>query len=205
MKPIWFDEFVNSATARQEAWRRAFSGTAGWTGAVPNQGHHAIARLLEAGQAELVITQNVDNLHQDAGAPTDKVIELHGNASFAACLECRTRYELHDLRARWEEGALDMICDACGGLIKTAVISFGQPLPEHAYQRAKQAALASDLFLVLGSSLVVYPAASLPALAKAAGAGLVIVNRDATKRDADADLVVRDEIGPFMSEVLRQL
>jgi NAD-dependent deacetylase len=203
MRPITYQEFVGSREMRREAWRRTFSGLAGWTGASPNVGHQAVARLLAAGPVSVVITQNVDNLHQDAGAPPDRVIELHGNASYAKCLGCAVRHEIEDLRPRHERGD-DLRC-ACGGLIKTAVISFGQAMPEFEMMKASEEARACDLFLVLGSSLVVYPAAGLPLLAKECGARLAIVNREPTEQDALADFVLHAEIGPVMTEVMGSL
>ena len=205
MKPIYFQEFVASEAKRREAWSRAFSGVAGWTGASPNAGHAAIARLVASGRVSAVITQNVDNLHQDSGVPAAQVIELHGNASYASCLDCGERYELEDLRGPFEETADSPRCGTCGGLVKTGTISFGQSLPEKALERAHAAALACDQFLVLGSSLVVQPAASLPLLAKRHGARLVIVNREATPLDEIADFVLHDEIGPALCEAVEPL
>ena len=200
MKPISFDEFVGSRAMRREAWTRVFNRTAGWTGAAPNDGHRAVSRLVAAGKVAAVITQNVDNLHQDAGTPADRVIELHGNASYAKCLECEARYEIEPLRPRWEIDE-DIVC-GCGGLIKTATISFGQRMPETEMLRATDEAAACDLFLVLGSSLVVYPAAGLPLIAKRNGAKLAIVNREPTEQDGFADLVLRGDIGPIMTGTL---
>jgi NAD-dependent deacetylase len=148
-----------------------------------------------------VITQNVDNLHQDSGVPDDQVIELHGNASYAKCLRCSKRYELEDLRPRWQADE-DIDCVFCQGLLKTATISFGQAMPEDQMRRAAEESLQCDLFIVLGSSLVVYPAAGLPILAKENGAALVIVNREATDQDRIADLVLHEEIGPLMTDVI---
>jgi NAD-dependent deacetylase len=202
MSPIYFQDFVRSEAKRREAWDRAFSGRAGWTGREPNAGHYACARLVAAGKAQAIITQNVDNLHQNAGVPADRVIELHGNASYAACLECGTRHELANLKALYQATGDLPCCRACGGIVKTATISFGQSLPESAMARAEVEAMTCDLFLVLGSSLVVYPANGYPLLAKQNGAALVIVNRDPTEQDAIADLVLHDEIGPTMSEVV---
>jgi NAD-dependent deacetylase len=201
MKPIYFQEFVASEARRREAWTRAFSGVAGWTGASPNAGHHAVARLVAAGKVGAVITQNVDNLHQASGVPEDRVIELHGNASYATCLECGLRHELADLKAPFLERGEIPACRACGGLVKTATISFGQPMPALAMARAEAATLACDLFLVLGSSLVVFPAAGFPLEAKRNGARLVIVNREPTDQDPYADLVLHDEIGPVMTAI----
>lgn len=202
MKPIVFQDFVASEAARREAWTRAFTGAAGWTGAKPNAGHFAVAALIAQGKAGAVITQNVDNLHQSSGVPADQVIELHGNASYAACLACGLRHELADLKAPFLDRGDIPVCRACGGLVKTATVSFGQPMPEQPMARARAAALACDLFLVLGSSLVVYPAAGFPLLAKQNGAKLVIVNREATDQDGLADLVVHAEIGVAMADAL---
>jgi NAD-dependent deacetylase len=202
MKPIYFQDFVASEEKRREAWTRAFSGAAGWTGAKPNAGHFAVARLVAEGRCSVVITQNVDNLHQDSGVPAERVIELHGNASYAKCLECAARHELADLKGPFVERGVIPACRACGGIVKTATISFGQPMPQEAMARAEAESVACDLFLVLGSSLVVFPAAALPLTAKQAGAKLAIVNREATDQDAFADLVLHDEIGPVMSEVV---
>lgn len=204
MKPIYFQDFCASREVRQQAWTRVFEGAAGWTGKAPNEGHAAVARLVNAGKASSIITQNVDNLHQDAGAPSDRVIEIHGNASYAKCLECAQHYTFAALRPRWEAGE-DILCDACGGLIKSATISFGQPMPEAEMARATLEAQTCDLFIVLGSSLVVYPAAGLPLVAKRGGAKLVIVNREPTEQDSIANLVLNTEIGPLMTQTLERL
>ncbi|MDB5475844.1 MAG: transcriptional regulator, Sir2 family [Phenylobacterium sp.] len=200
MKPIYFQDFVSDPAKRREAWERAFSGRAGWTGRAPNAGHFAVARLVARGKAAAVITQNVDNLHQDSGVPAEQVIELHGNASYATCLECGERHELAELKESFLKAGEIPYCRVCGGLVKTATISFGQSMPQEPMARAEAETLACDLFLVLGSSLVVYPAAGFPLLAKRNGARLAIVNREPTDQDAYADLVLHDEIGPAMSD-----
>jgi NAD-dependent deacetylase len=202
MKPIYFQAFMTDEDQRREAWARTFSGAAGWTGAEPNAGHYAVAELVRSGKASAVITQNVDNLHQDSGVPEDKVIELHGNASYAACLSCGLRHEFADLRAGFLERDEVPACRDCGGIVKSATISFGQPMPAEPMRRAEAATRACDLFLVLGSSLVVYPAAGFPLMAKRNGAQLAIVNREPTEQDDYADLVLHDEIGPTMSQVM---
>jgi len=199
MKPIYFQEFVASAEKRREAWERAFAGRAGWTGREPNAGHHAVARLVAQGKAACVITQNVDNLHQASGVPAEKVIELHGNASYAKCLECEERHELAELKEGFLKAGEIPYCRRCGGLVKTATISFGQAMPAEPMARAEAAARDCDAFLVLGSSLVVYPAAGFPLLARQNGARLAIVNREPTDLDGFADLVLHDEIGPAMT------
>jgi NAD-dependent deacetylase len=205
MSPIYFQDFVASEERRREAWGRTFAGRAGWTGARPNAGHYAVARLIEAGKVSAVITQNVDNLHQDSGVPADRVIELHGNASYARCLKCGLRHELADLRGPFVEDGVVPACRDCGGIVKTATISFGQSMPQGPMARAEDETLACDLFIVLGSSLVVYPAAGFPMVAARAGAAVAIVNREATDLDAYADVVVHDEIGPTMTEVVAQV
>ncbi|HEY3798752.1 MAG TPA: Sir2 family NAD-dependent protein deacetylase [Caulobacteraceae bacterium] len=202
MSPIYFQDFVRSEEKRREAWERAFNGRAGWVGKQPNAGHYGVARLVASGKATAVITQNVDNLHQDSGVPAEQVIELHGNASYASCLECGLRHELADLKALWQATGDLPCCRDCGGIVKTATISFGQSLPQAAVVRAEEETLACDLFIVLGSSLVVYPAAELPQLARQNGAFLAIVNREPTDQDPTANLVLHDEIGPVMSDVV---
>ena len=202
MKPIYFQDFMASEERRREAWTRVFDGAAGWTGRAPNAGNDAVARLVAAGTVSSVITQNVDNLHQDSGIPDDRVIELHGNASYATCLTCGLRHELHDLKPIYVEQGSIPNCRSCGGLVKTATISFGQPMPADPMARAEAESLACDLFLVLGSSLLVFPAASFPLLAKRTGAKLAIVNREATEMDIFADLVINDEIGPVMTRLM---
>lgn len=202
MKPITFREFVHDEAMRREAWTRAFANSAGWVGAEPNAGHQAVARLVAAGKARAVITQNVDNLHQAAGVPSERVIELHGNASYAACLECGLRHELTALKQTFLGLGAIPSCVECGGIVKTAVISFGQPMPVEPMLRARQESLSCDLFLVLGSSLVVQPAASFPEIAAMNGARLVIVNREKTHLDDLARLVVNEDIGPVLSEAM---
>ena len=202
MRPIYFDEFVSSEERRREAWTRVYSGVLGWTGAKPNAGHYAVARLVARGKVAAVITQNVDNLHQDSGVPTERVIELHGNATYATCLDCGLRHELEVLKQSFLGLGEIPSCRACGGLVKTATISFGQPMPPVAMARAEAATLAADLFLVLGSSLVVYPAAGFPLLAKDKGARLAIVNREPTEQDQFADVVLHEEIGAVLGDVV---
>ncbi len=202
MKPIHFAEFVASEAQRREAWRRAFANSSGWVGAKPNAGHHAVARLVAAGKATAVITQNVDNLHQQSGVPAGRLIELHGNASYATCLACGLRHELETLKQSFLGRDAIPECRDCGGLVKTATISFGQAMPEEAMRRAGEETLACDLFLVLGSSLAVFPAAGFPRLAKENGARLAIVNREPTFLDERADLALHAEIGPLLSAVV---
>jgi NAD-dependent deacetylase len=199
-KPIPFDEFVASQEMRDEAWRRRFAMEAQFSTAKPGRGHLALASLYRAGKVPAVITQNIDNLHQSSGISAEHVIELHGNNSYALCLDCRRRYELAWVKERFNEArerAPD--CPDCGGHIKTATISFGQAMPESEMRRAERVALDCDLFLAIGSSLVVWPAAGFPLMAKRNGARLAIINREATEFDAVADIVVREDIGTVLS------
>jgi NAD-dependent deacetylase len=205
MKPIYFQEFVGSEAKRREAWGRVFSGAAGWVGKEPNAGHFAVARLIASGKASAVITQNVDNLHQASGVPEGRVIELHGNASYATCLTCGLRHELAELKPVFVEQNEIPVCRECGELVKTATISFGQQMPEGPMRAAEAVTAACDLFLVLGSSLVVTPAALFPVKAKRAGARLAILNREETPMDDIADLVLNDEIGPTLTAAMRDL
>ena len=145
-----------------------------------------------------VVTQNIDGLHQRSGVPGEILIELHGNGTYARCLSCRQRYELAPILRAFRTDETLPVCSRCGGIVKTATISFGQPMPQDEMRRAEAATRACDLFLVVASSLVVYPAAALPGAAKAGGAPLVILNREPTDYDAIADLVLHREIGPTL-------
>jgi NAD-dependent deacetylase len=205
MMPINFDDFVASAEARRESWRRRFDMEETWNAVKPNAGHDAVAELVSRGKVSHVITQNIDNLHQDSGVPADKVIELHGNTRYAKCLSCGARMEIADIRRHFEKHGEPPGCTFCNGIVKTATISFGQAMPEDEMQRATLATHACDLMLVMGSSLVVYPAAAFPLLAKRNGARLVIVNREATEQDRYADLVIHAGIGETMQATMAWL
>jgi NAD-dependent deacetylase len=171
----------------------------------PNDGHNAVASLVARGRVSHVITQNIDNLHQDSGVPDAKVIELHGNTRYAKCLECGERVELGPIRAHFETHGEPPDCAACGGIVKTATISFGQAMPELEMTRAEKATLECDLFLVLGSSLVVYPAAGFPLIARRNGAKLAIINREPTEQDEIANLVIHAAIGETMRRAVAGL
>ena len=198
-KPIDFNEFLESKRIRQEAWRRKFKLDDEFAGAQPGRGHKAIAHLVDTGKISHVVTQNIDNLHQASGVPEDRIIELHGNSTYAKCLECTTRYELEWVRAQFEPEELPPDCQKCGGVIKSATISFGQSMPQAEMSRAHEATLEADLFLAIGTSLVVYPAAGFPGLAKQHGAKLVILNREPTALDEIADMVINEDIGTVMA------
>jgi NAD-dependent protein deacetylase/lipoamidase len=200
MRPIDFSDFIASQEARDESWRRRFAMEEQFGGAKPGRGHMALASLYRIGKSPGVVTQNIDNLHQASGISAEHVIELHGNTTYATCLDCAARYELPWVRARLDaaEGRAPS-CPSCGGHIKTATVSFGQAMPDEAMRRAEQMTLSADLFVAIGSSLVVWPAAGFPLMAKRNGARLVIINRDPTEFDDIADLVVRDDIGSVLA------
>ena len=199
-KPIAFEAFLASRAMRDESWRRRFAMEAAFANARPGRGHRALTTLHRIGKAPAVITQNIDNLHQESGFPAQDVVELHGNTTYATCLDCAKRFELAWVRAAFEaNGGHAPDCPGCGGFIKTATVSFGQAMPEPAMRRAQELALSCDLFLAIGSSLVVWPAASFPITAKRNGAALVIINREQTDFDTEADLVVRDDIGAVLA------
>jgi NAD-dependent deacetylase len=201
-KPIYFDDFMSSDEMRRESWRRKFATDETMLKAEPNAGHRALAKLVEQGRMSAIITQNVDGLHQQSGVPDAKVIELHGNATYASCLDCGHRHDLEPIRKAFLGSGKLPLCAKCDGIVKTATISFGQAMPEIQMARAQDVTMGCDLFIVLGSSLVVYPAASFPRIAKRRGAKLIILNRDATDQDEDADLVIHAEIGPTMSKAV---
>jgi NAD-dependent deacetylase len=199
--PIDFSDFLRSDDARRETWRRRFDIEPVLRQATPNRGHRAVAELIRAGKASSVITQNIDGLHQDSGIPDERVIELHGNTTYARCLDCGTRYEIEALRVDFENDRLVPHC-ACGGWVKTATISFGQSMPINEMRRAENETLRADLFIAIGSSLVVYPAAGFPELAKRNGAALVILNLQPTGLDDIADLVLNRSIGDTLGMVV---
>jgi NAD-dependent deacetylase len=203
-RPIPFDAFMASRDMRDEAWRRRFAMDENFALAKPGRGHRALACLYRAGKIPGLVTQNIDNLHQVSGIAPDDVVELHGNTTYALCLDCAERYELDWVREKFEAAGQHAPDCACGGYIKTATVSFGQAMPAAAMERAEQLTKRCDLFLAIGSSLVVWPAAGFPLMAKRNGARLVIINREPTEFDDVADLVLHDEIGevfrPFVSQ-----
>ena len=202
-RPIAFADFVASQEMRHEAWRRRFAMQDNFATAKPGRGHLALASLYRAGKAPALVTQNIDNLHQASGVAAADVVELHGNTTYALCLDCGDRYELDWVRQRFDANDERAPDCGCGGFIKTATISFGQAMPVAAMARAEQLTMRCDLFLAIGSSLVVWPAAGFPLMAKRNGAALVIINREPTEFDELADLVVRhdigDVLGPFIA------
>jgi NAD-dependent deacetylase len=199
-KPIDFHAFMASEQSRREAWRRKFAIDDLMAHAEPGRGHRALARLVENGRMSAVITQNIDGLHQRSGIAESQIIELHGNGTYAACLGCGRRHELAPIRRAFEATGTLPHC-TCGGIVKAATISFGQPLPAAAMLRARQAARECDLFIAIGSSLVVHPAAGLPILAKHNGAKLLIVNAQGTPLDALSDGLLHGDIGTLFEHI----
>jgi NAD-dependent deacetylase len=202
MAPIDFDDFLASEAARRETWRRRFAMEETFRAAEPNRGHRAVAKLVERGKVSAIITQNIDGLHQASGIPAKQIIELHGNTAYAACLDCYERYELDEIRVAFERDGVAPRCRRCHGFVKTATISFGQAMPQAEMHRAELETRAADLFIVLGSSLVVYPAAGFPEFAKRNGAALVIINREPTGLDRVADLVLNQSIGETLGDAV---
>ena len=203
MRPIDFSDFLASQEARDESWRRRFAMQDHFGGAKPGRGHLALASLYRAGKSPGVVTQNIDNLHQASGIAAEDVVELHGNTTYASCLDCAVRYEVPWVKQQFEAAnGRAPSCPACGGYIKTATVSFGQAMPEAAMRRAEQMTLAADLFIAIGSSLVVWPAAGFPLMAKRNGARLVIINREPTELDEVADLVARHDIGAVLESFI---
>jgi NAD-dependent deacetylase len=201
--PVYYQDFMASREARVRAWERGVRMYHRCGAAKPNDGHLTLAELERRGHIAAVITQNIDGLHRDAGS--GNVIELHGTNRMAACQHCWKEWPATDIIARVEKGDEAPDCDACGGPIKARTISFGQAMPEKEMRLATEATLKADLFISIGSSLVVEPAASFPVLARRNGASLVIVNAEPTPLDPIADLVIRERIGETMMKLLRQL
>lgn len=201
-QPIEFQDFVASEEMRRESWRRKFAMEETFQQAEPNRGHRAVEKLVRDGKSTSIITQNIDGLHQASGVDDSRVIELHGNSTYAKCLDCSARMELTEVKETFADNETLPVCHRCGGMIKTATISFGQSMPLVEMERAEKASIAADLVIVLGSSLVVYPAAAFPQLARQNGAKLVIINRDPTDQDHTADLVIHDSIGMALGDAV---
>ncbi len=200
-QPIYFQDFVNSKEKRIESWERKFSNELNINKAKPNLGHQKIAQIMEKKELSHLITQNVDNLHQESGVSDDRITELHGNATYAKCLDCHLKYDLSKLKESFLSTKEPPQCNSCEGLIKTATISFGQAMPEKEMVIAQKKSIGCDLFICIGTSLAVFPAADLPVLAKETGSKLVIINNEPTQMDHIADLVINRDISEVFSEV----
>lgn len=202
---FYFQNFVSSEASREKYWEMATEMYEPMKRAQPNLAHLAIAEMERLEKLDCVITQNIDDLHARAGNSEEKVIQLHGTAMFVSCLSCHKRYDRDEIQERIRKGQRAPRCDDCGGVLKPATISFGQAMPEKETSEAYHRSSNCDLFIVIGSSLVVQPAASMPMLAKTNGAKLVIINRDPTPYDHTADLVIHGLAGPTMASVLRKV
>jgi len=200
-QPIYFQDFVNSEEKRKESWERKFSNELNINKAKPNPGHQKIAEIMKKKSLSHLITQNVDNLHQESGVGDDRITELHGNATYAKCLDCQLRYDLAELKESFLRTKEPPQCSECNGLIKTATISFGQAMPEEEMVIAQKKSISCDLFICIGTSLAVFPAADLPVLAKETGSKLVIINNEPTQMDHIADLVINRDISEVFSEI----
>lgn len=202
-RTVYFDEFMESADGRYEYWRQKCEMHPEFAAAQPNAGHLTLARWEAAGRIRGVITQNIDGLHQLAGSR--RVLELHGTARQAACLDCHARFDIEPFVAKFiaEDRVPD--CPTCGGRLKHATISFGQSLPADVLMEATRWSRTADLMFAVGSSLVVTPAASLPATAKQRGARLVIINRDPTPLDYLADAICGEPIGRTLERISAHL
>ena len=198
--PIYFQDFISSKEKRIESWKRKFGNELSIDSAEPNEGHKKIAEIMDL-KDSFLITQNVDNLHQESGIEDEKISELHGNATFARCLDCHKRYELKELKSEFLLTGEPPLCQECSGIIKTATVSFGQAMPEEEMQICQTEAIKSDLFICVGTSLAVFPAADIPILAKETGAILVIINNEPTQMDHIADLVINRDISEVFSEI----
>ena len=202
---FYFQNFISSEASRVKYWQMATEMYEPMKRAQPNLAHLAIAEMEQLGKLDCVITQNIDGLHFKAGNSADKLIELHGTAMHVSCLNCQKRYNREAIQERIKKGVKAPTCDDCGGPLKPATISFGQAMPERETQEAYHRSSRCDLFMVIGSSLVVHPAASMPLIAKQNGARLVIINRDPTPCDDSADMVIHNQAGVTLDAILKKV
>ena len=199
-----YQKFVSSPESRRKHWRMLGEGLL-TGGAEPNDAHRAIAEMDRLGKLDCVITQNIDGLHQKAGVPDDKVFELHGSTRWAICLDCGQRYPFEQVKSRLGDGEEVPDCKACHGILKPDVVMFGEQLPEGVFQEAASRSNDCDLFIVIGSTLVVYPAAYMPDYATRNGANLVIINLSPTPMDEQASVLLQTKAGETMSTIVRQM
>ena len=202
---FYYQKFISSEESREKYWQMSREFYEPLKNAQPNAAHQAVAELEKMGKLDCVITQNIDNLHQRAGCSPQKVIELHGTAVSVSCLSCRKKYPREEIQSWLLRGVKAPRCDSCGGILKPDTVSFGQSMPVKETEEAFHRARNCDLFIVIGSSLVVQPAATVPLEAKESGAKLVIINRDPTYHDSYADVVIHGSAGEVMSQVLKYL
>jgi NAD-dependent deacetylase len=203
-RPVYFDEFMCSKEARVEYWRRKADLYHALMRAKPNPAHMSISTLYEMGLLQAVITQNIDGLHQESGLPDDKVIELHGNNRRVRCMSCGKITSIHDAQRRIEEGDLAPECE-CGGYLKPDTISFGQAMPEKEVQKAVELSRSCDFFMVVGSTLLVQPAALMPNYARQGAAFLTIINLSETPFDAICDVLIRGKAGEVLPDIVKAI
>jgi NAD-dependent deacetylase len=201
-QPIMFQDFMSSEEKRRESWQRGKESYHVFADVEPNAAHYAIAELERMGKLDCLITQNIDNLHQKAGNSPEMVIELHGTAMFVMCMRCGKRWPRAEIQEWLESGVEIPMCDECGGIMKSATISFGQPMPEVETAEALLRSRKAEVFIVVGSSLVVYPAAQMPMEAKQSGAKLIILNIGETPFDDYADVRIHGKAGETMQRMV---
>ena len=201
-RPVYFDEFMSSKESRAEYWRRWVELYRGISRAQPNPAHRALAKLHEIGLLQAVVTQNVDGLHQQSGLPDDKVIELHGNTRRIRCMNCRQVLPIETVQQRLKAGDPAPEC-VCGGFLKPDTISFGQSMPAAEVEKAAALSRESDFFMVVGSTLLVQPAAHMPFYAKNNGAFLAIINLSETPCDEMSDVLIREKAGLVLQEIVK--
>ena len=199
--PIMFQDFVDQESQRLKYWTQSIEFKSNFQEKKPNEGHIIITDIINEKESGHCITQNVDNLHQRSGLKDDQVTELHGNATYAVCLNCQKKFELYKIHQQFQELRQSPSCDECDGWIKTATISFGQPMPEDKMIIAQAETLKADVFIVAGSSLSVFPAANFPLIAKENGAKLIIINNEETQFDHFADILIHDDISKTLSNL----
>jgi NAD-dependent deacetylase len=200
-----YQRFLSSEDARVKYWEMHSELYRMLTQVAPNPSHYACVELDKLGKLDCVITQNIDNLHQDAGLAAEKLIELHGNALVVSCLSCGTKYTREDVQRRLDAGEIVPPCMECGGILKPDTVSFGQSMPLEEMRRAEYHSEHCDLFIVVGSSLLVHPAALMPVLATSRGAKLIIINLTETPYDGDAGIVIRHRAGEVMSAIVQKV
>ena len=200
-----YPNFMRSEAIREEYWRMHKMMWETIRDARPNSGHHAVAELHRMGRLDCVITQNTDGLHQKAGVPDELVLELHGTMQWVGCLDCGQKYPRALVHDKMLAGEKVPRCDGCNGILKPGTVAFGQSMPEYETSESVRRSGDCDLFLAAGSSLLVYPAAQMPVLAKNSGARLVILNLTPTPHDGYADIVISEKTGETLSRVMERV
>jgi NAD-dependent deacetylase len=198
------DRFLNSSETRKKVWYLFVEGGS-LLNAEPNRAHRAVAELEKMNKLSSVITQNIDNLHQKAGNHPKNVHELHGNMQWLVCIGCGTRYPVEEMRQKHPSPDYFPVCEKCQGILKPDVVLFGEMLPQHTLMMAERESRECDLFIVIGSTLVVYPAAYMPIYAKQSGANIVIINMGDTGHDDIADVFISASAGDTMTRIMERL